>query len=198
VNAVGWSGGHTFGNLTGSDKAGFQIIGPNGALVLSFNIDYLTSTSPTATYPSGYRSLGPFGGDGGIVAGTLNPNPDPALNPDIAWDTSLSRNLNNTGYFALVGSTATQVIGKPATAGCDAASAAAGTCFNLLVDSPKTGNTTDSYSLVTPNPWTATLREPRVQRHAAQSQSGGPGRRNPQQLELPRHVLRHAQGPEAE
>ena len=42
VNAVGWgTNGHTFGNLTGSDKAGFQIIKPNGT-------SRSTSTSTTS------------------------------------------------------------------------------------------------------------------------------------------------------
>ena len=78
---------------------------------------------------------------------------DPAK---ITWDTAIARNLNKTAYFA----GGVQVKGKPATAGCDAASAAAGTCFDLLVNSPKTKNTTDSYELVTPNPWTAVYSNP--------------------------------------
>ena len=64
VNAVGWPSGHTFGNLTGSDKAGFQIIKPDGTVAVSFNIDYISSKTGT---PSGYASLGPFGGDGSIL-----------------------------------------------------------------------------------------------------------------------------------
>ena len=64
TNAVGW-GRHTFGfNLTGSDKAGFQVIRPDGTIVLSFNIDTISAKAGT---PSGYASLGPFGGDGDIV-----------------------------------------------------------------------------------------------------------------------------------
>ena len=156
ANAVGWGNhGHSFKDLHNSDHAGFQIVKPNGSIALSFNLDYITSTAVSAAAPSGYASLGPFGGDGGIVT---NSTPvaltnDPAK---ITWDTSFARNLNKTGYFAA----GTQVIGKPATAGCDAASAAAGTCSDLLVDSPKTLNTTDSYVLKTPNPWNAVYSNP--------------------------------------
>ena len=97
ANAVGWGPhGHWFKDLTNSDHAGFQIVNPSGKVVLSFNLDYITSTAVSAA-PSGYASLGPFGGDGGIV------NSSPALTNDpakITWDTSLARNLNKTGYYA--------------------------------------------------------------------------------------------------
>jgi hypothetical protein len=126
VNAVGWPDGHTFGNLVGSDKAGFQLIDPNGVVRLSFNIDYISAKSGT---PSGYASLGPFGGDGGIVVGTLT-------TADIAFDTSLARNLNSLGYFA----------GGVQTVGLSVA--------NLLVDSPPTldkSGTTPAAYVLTPN-----------------------------------------------
>jgi hypothetical protein len=120
VNAVGWgTKGHTFGNLVGSDHAGFRISDPNGVAKLDFAIDYISTKTGT---PSGYASLGPFGGDGGINVGTLTP-------ADIAFDTSLARNLNDTGYFA----GGVQVVGNAVA--------------NLLVDSPPTLNTTDSYTL---------------------------------------------------
>jgi hypothetical protein len=132
VNAVGWgTKGHTFGNLTGSDHAGFQVVDPTGAVKLDFAIDYLSAQTGT---PSGYASLGPFGGDGRVNTGTLTP-------ADLTWDTSLARNLNNLGYFA----SGVQVKGKPGTAGCPAANAAG--CADLLVDSPKTLNTVDSYTM---------------------------------------------------
>jgi hypothetical protein len=121
VNAVGWGGPgkHTFGNLVGSDHAGFSLIDPNGVTKLDFNIDYISQFAGT---PSGYKSLGPFGGDGKVNVGTLTP-------ADILFDTSLARNLNNTGYFA----GGVQVVGNAVA--------------NLLVDSPPTLNTTDSYVL---------------------------------------------------
>src|SRR4029079_7446446 len=69
VNAVGWgSKGHTFGNLVGSDHAGFSVVNPSGTAVLDFNIDYISTKTGT---PSGYASLGPFGGDGKVNIGTL-------------------------------------------------------------------------------------------------------------------------------
>ncbi len=57
---TGWPGGHTFGNLTGSDKAQFVFKDANGATVLDFVVDYI---SQDASAPSGYGTLG-FGGDG--------------------------------------------------------------------------------------------------------------------------------------
>jgi hypothetical protein len=130
VNAVGWgTKGHTFGNLTGSDKAGFQLKDPSGVVRLSFNVDYISAKSGT---PSGYGSLGPFGGDGAILVGTLTA-------ADGTFDSSLARNLNNLGYF--VGGVQVPAT-KTATNGQD-----------LLVNSPKTVDTISNYTLVTPNPW---------------------------------------------
>ena len=92
VNAVGWgTKGHTFGNLVGSDHAGFRWSTRTAWSKLDFNIDYITRQGRRR--PSGYASLGPFGGDGKVNVGTLTP-------ADITYDTSLARNLNNTGYFA--------------------------------------------------------------------------------------------------
>ena len=132
ANAVGWgTKGHTFGNLVGSDHAGIQLVRPDGTVALDFKVDYISTKTGT---PSGYASLGPFGGDGGVTTGTLN-NTDlnPATNPDISWDTSLARNLNNTGYFA----GGVQVVGTSVA--------------NLLVDSPPTldptGASASAYTL---------------------------------------------------
>lgn len=130
VNAVGWgSHGHKFRDLVGSDKAGFAVK-QNGIVRLSFNVDYISAAAGT---PSGYKSLGPFGGDGGIVTGTLTPT-------DVMFDTSLARNLNNTGYF----SGGIQVGGDT----------------NLLLDSPETLNRIDNYTLAHPAAWTGTYTNP--------------------------------------
>jgi len=99
TNAVGWPSGHTFNNLTGSDKAGFQILRPNGTIAVSFNIDYI-SQSTLNSPPSGYQSLGPFGGDGGIVV-----NSTPALvnnGSQITWDTSFARDLNGPAVWTTI------------------------------------------------------------------------------------------------
>lgn len=109
--------------MVGSDHAGFQLVDPNGVVKLNFNIDYITAKTGT---PSGYASLGPFGGDGKILVGTLTPS-------DISFDTSLARDLNNMGYF--VGGV--QVVGN--------------SIANLLINSPPTldpsGTTPNAYVL---------------------------------------------------
>jgi len=131
ANAVGWPNGHKFSDLVGSDHAGFELIDPSNTVRLSFNIDYITAKPGT---PSGYASLGPFGGDGKILVGTLSPS-------DIEFTSSLAENLNTLGYFA----------GGVQTVGTGVA--------NLLVNSPPTANTTDDYTLTPaaaaafPNGW---------------------------------------------
>ncbi|MFO1429991.1 MAG: SdrD B-like domain-containing protein [Candidatus Competibacteraceae bacterium] len=72
TNQVGWGANapsgksHTFSNLTGSDKAEFIFSDKSGATVLDFYSDYVTAST---NFPSGYGSLGPFGGDGSCVTG---------------------------------------------------------------------------------------------------------------------------------
>ena len=120
VNAVGWgSQGHKFNDLVGSDHAGFEVDNASGTAVLDFNIDYLTAKTGT---PSGYASLGPFGGDGKVNVGSLTSS-------DVTWDTSLARDLNNLGYF----SGGTQTVGTGVA--------------NLLVNSPPTLDTVSNYTL---------------------------------------------------
>src|SRR5439155_1754512 len=125
VNAVGWPEprGHLFKDQINSDHAGFQLRDPNGVVKLSFDIDYLTASTVTAATPSGYESLGPFGGDGRVVPGTLTP-------ADLTWDTSLARNLNALGY-------------------CTAGNCTTGG-VNLLVDSPPTDATHTNYAISNP------------------------------------------------
>ena len=89
TNAIGWPGGHSFGNLTGSDHAQFYGYDANGAKVLDFKLDYLTSSSGT---PSGYASLGVTGGEGRMNLGSAASIQ--------AWGTSLDYSLNKTGYCA--------------------------------------------------------------------------------------------------
>jgi hypothetical protein len=66
TGAVGWPKGHSFGNLTGSDKAEFRLKDADGAVVLDFFLDYITSSS---AFPSGFGTLGFTGGDGKLVSG---------------------------------------------------------------------------------------------------------------------------------
>ena len=95
TGAIGWPNGHTFGNLTGSDKLEFRFFDKNGNVVIDFYVDTITAansvtvpgTGQVISYPSGYGTLGPFGGDGFMVAG------DP--NNIRTFSTSISENLNN-------------------------------------------------------------------------------------------------------
>lgn len=64
--ATGWSRAQSFNNLLGSDKAEFRFSDANGAVVLDFFVDYISSSS---SFPSGYGSLGITGGDGSWVSG---------------------------------------------------------------------------------------------------------------------------------
>jgi len=120
VNAVGWKNGHRFSDLVGSDHAGFQLVDPSGTVRLSFNIDYI---SVNANAPSGYASLGPFGGDGKVLVGTLTP-------ADIAWTSSLANNLNNVNIPGLFNASHVQQFGS----------------VNLLLNSPPTDSLHQTYT----------------------------------------------------
>jgi len=70
---------HTFKDLLGSDKAEFKFADGAGNVVLDFDVDYIgqvKTTGPvqiapnvTATYGSGYGTLGVLGGDGKVISG---------------------------------------------------------------------------------------------------------------------------------
>jgi len=150
VNAIGWGGAgkHTFGNLTGSDRAKFSIYKPDGTTqVLAFDLDYISSGSrkkyvggvltqqpPTASL---YDSLGPFGGDGSFTFG----NPQWVLD----WNSSMAENLNNPGVYAA------GVLQAPYST--------PGPFFvNPIVNSPKTLGPADpvgatSYTIDASSPW---------------------------------------------
>jgi hypothetical protein len=89
--ADGWSNGHTFGNLTGSDKAEFRFTDSNGKVVLDFFSDYVSAVTRSATFPSGYASLGPNGGDGSMVTGSKT--------NVLSYTSTLADSLNATGPF---------------------------------------------------------------------------------------------------
>jgi len=91
---AGWTRGHTFGNLTGSDKAEFRFTNGSGAVVLDFFLDYISAATSktfpgcgTIPYPSGYGTLGANGGDGRLVTGNIN--------HILCASTSLTDNLNS-------------------------------------------------------------------------------------------------------
>jgi len=96
TNTVGWPGSHTFSNLTGSDNLELALYDKNGLKKMQFKMDYLTASS---TAPSGYRTLGVTGGDGGISLGSAAD----VLNVK----TSLSENFNTFGYVLTTNSPAT-------------------------------------------------------------------------------------------
>ena len=89
--ADGWAGGHTFGNLTGSDKAEFRFTDKSGKVVLDFYSDYVSAVTRSATFPSGYASLGPNGGDGKMVLGLAS--------WVLSYTSTLADSLNATGPF---------------------------------------------------------------------------------------------------
>jgi len=85
-NVVGWNK-HTFNHIVGSDHVEVAFVNGGGDTVLYCKIDIL---SASADAPSGYASLGPFGGDGTIIKG------DPSV--VLSWGTSMDDNLNYYGY----------------------------------------------------------------------------------------------------
>src|ERR1043166_4715768 len=97
TGAIGWGaiGGHKFGDLTGSDKLEFRVFAKDGSVVIDLYVDCISQASSvtlangsTINYPAGYGTLGPFGGDGFMVAG----NPTDV----VTFSTSISDNLNNS------------------------------------------------------------------------------------------------------
>ena len=96
--AADWSNGHKFGDLTGSDKAGFEVRASDGTVLFRFHQDYVTSSSTNIdgyTAYSGYQSLGFSGGDGSLVSGgTLNAQAATLLKD---FDSTLELNLNQAG-----------------------------------------------------------------------------------------------------
>jgi hypothetical protein len=88
ASAVGWTRGHEFKDLLGSDATALGFHDDAGKAALVFHLDYLSADKMSATY----QSLGATGGDGRMVTGDLG-----AI---LAYSTSMSRNLNERGYGA--------------------------------------------------------------------------------------------------
>ncbi|HJT81846.1 MAG TPA: hypothetical protein VJ719_11665 [Chthoniobacterales bacterium] len=115
ANSVGWVDkdgkpkGHTFGNLTGSDKAQFNVTNGAGQMFL-YTLDYISQSN---TAPSGYASLGVAGGDGGLASGSKN-GPKPTAADVLKWGSSLDYNLNILGFKTFtVDSPATTPVRNP-------------------------------------------------------------------------------------
>jgi len=104
TGAIGWSSGHTFSNLTGSDKLEFRFLDKNGVVVLDFYIDYISASTQ---FPSGYGSLCTSGGDGFMVAGNVT--------NIVSCTTSLTDNLNRPANLpnkaALIVNSPTSLVG---------------------------------------------------------------------------------------
>ena len=97
-SSVGWpeKRGHTFRDLYVSDHVEIKVLNGAGEVVFYGRLDLL---SPDSTAPSGYASLGPWGGDGVLYEG------DPKA--ILSFGTTLDDNMNYYGYHLYENSPAT-------------------------------------------------------------------------------------------
>ena len=95
TGAIGWTKGHTFGNLTGSDHLQLALYDANNVKAMEFKVDYLTA----ATAPSGYKCLGVTGGEGKMILGNAS--------DVVGAVTSLDENFNKFGYVLTTNSPST-------------------------------------------------------------------------------------------
>ena len=77
--ATGWKNGHKFSDLVNSDQATFLFTDGAGKAVLEFQCDYISQATSakfgdgvTISYPAGYGTLGPNGGDGKMLIGAAS------------------------------------------------------------------------------------------------------------------------------
>ncbi len=96
VNAIGWSKGHTFSDLVGSDNLQMALLDASGTKKLEFKLDYISASSAVA---SGYKSLGVLGGDGKMIVGNAS--------DVVSAKTSLDANFNDYSYKLTTNSPAT-------------------------------------------------------------------------------------------
>ena len=96
INSIGWSNGHSFSQLTGSDKLQIALFDVNNVMRMEFKLDYISADAGAA---SGYRSLGATGGDGGMLTGSAS--------DIVSWNSSLAKNFNEFGYKLETNSPAT-------------------------------------------------------------------------------------------
>lgn len=96
TNAIGWPSGHTFSNLTGSDRLALALYDNNDVKRMEFYMDYITASTGA---PSGYKCLGVTGGEGSMVLGNVS--------DVINVTSSINENFNVHGYVLPVNSPAT-------------------------------------------------------------------------------------------
>ncbi len=102
ANAIGWPSGHKFNDLVGSDQMTFELYDVNGTKKMVFDLDYVSQSN---TVPSGYKTLGVDGGEGGIAQGIRS--------DVVGYRTSISENLNTVGCVLLVDSPPTDASYTP-------------------------------------------------------------------------------------
>ncbi|MFN4253371.1 MAG: HYR domain-containing protein, partial [Saprospiraceae bacterium] len=102
TNAIGWSGGHKFNDLVGSDQVQLALYNGAGTKSLEFKIDYISASNSA---PSGYKSLGVSGGEGKMLVGSAS--------SIISATTSLDVNFNQYGYVLTTNSPATNASYAP-------------------------------------------------------------------------------------
>lgn len=95
---IGWPGNnHKFSHLVTSDMVQLALYDGAGAKKMEFRLDYFSASTGT---PSGYESLGTWGGDGGMVSGDGT--------TIVSADSSLAANFRNgPAYWLTVSSPAT-------------------------------------------------------------------------------------------
>jgi hypothetical protein len=89
-------GGHTFGDLVGSDHVELLLTDGMGNTVMDFKVDYISEAADSAC---GYRTLGVTGGEGKMILGDAS-----AI---LGASTSFDRDLNGCGYCYTTDSPAT-------------------------------------------------------------------------------------------
>ena len=114
TGAIGWPGGHKFGDLTGSDNLEFRFYDGNGNVAIDFYVDCISAATSAKlsngttlrSYPSGYGTLGPFGGDGSMVSG----NPSYVVDFSTAMTENLNNALNVPNKAALIVNSPTKLV----------------------------------------------------------------------------------------
>lgn len=87
TTAVGWTRGHTFRDLVGSDNLQLALYDRDNIKRMEFKIDYITAST---TVPSGYKTLGVTGGEGQMILGNAS--------DVVEVRTSIDENLNRHNY----------------------------------------------------------------------------------------------------